>query len=56
VLLKAYTEGSASLSDIFDVAVRTCESVDSTFFQFVACFCVSWSMAENSADGIISGE
>jgi len=49
-------EGPASLSDIFHVAVRTYESVDSTFFQFVACFCVSWSMAENSADGIISGE
>jgi len=56
VFLKSYTEGSASLSDIFHVTVRACETVDSTFIQLVARFCVSWSMSEDSAGGIISGE
>jgi len=54
--LKSYMEGSSSLSNIFHVTVGACESVDSAFIQLVAGFCVGWSMAEDSADGIISGK
>ena len=51
VFLKSYTEGPASLSNIFHVTVRAYEYVDSAFIQLVACFFVGWSMAEDSADG-----